>query len=114
MDNSKNELCYALKLEEGFFRERPIKKMRKLDNGSACLYVYQRLLLLVINTEGYLAYEGTEENIFEQLALELEENPDLIKDTIDFCIKNGLLTIDGDLYFFTRVPELIVDCECGD
>ncbi|WP_296560310.1 phage replisome organizer N-terminal domain-containing protein [uncultured Acetobacterium sp.] len=107
MAESKVKKYYWIKLKEGFFREREIKKMLKLDNGLACLCVYQRLMLLAMNSEGYLAYEGTEESMFEQLALELDEDPDLIKETIDFCIKNELLTIDGDLYFLTRAPELI-------
>lgn len=107
MAESKVKKYYWLKLKEGFFREREIKKMLKLDNGLACLIVYQRLMLLAMNSEGYLAYEGTEESMFEQLALELDEDPDLIEETIDFCIKNGLLEIDGDLYLLTRAPELI-------
>lgn len=46
------------------FKRTANKKDAQAECGLACLYVYQRLLLLVIDTEGYLAYEGTEENIF--------------------------------------------------
>lgn len=107
MAETKVKKYYWLKLKENFFSDRVIRKMLKLDNGLGCMFVYLRLLLLAMDSVGYLVYEATEESMFEQLALELDEDPELIKETIDFCIKNGLLTIDGDLYFLTRTPELI-------
>lgn len=107
MAESKAKKYYWLKLKENFFSDRVIRKMLKLDNGLACMFVYLRMLLLAMDSVGYLVYEGTEESMFEQLALELEEDTDLIKETVDFCIKNGLLTVDGDLYFLIRTPELI-------
>ncbi|MDO9492482.1 phage replisome organizer N-terminal domain-containing protein [Acetobacterium sp.] len=107
MAETKVKKYYWLKLKENFFSDRVIRKMLKLDNGLGCMFVYLRMLLLAMDSIGYLVYEATEESMFEQLALELDEDPELIKETIDFCIKNGLLTIDGDLYFLTRTPELI-------
>lgn len=107
MAESKAKRYYWLRLKEGFFREREIKKMCRLENGRDYIVIYLKLMLLGVNSKGCLIFEGCEENMFEQLALELDEDPDLIEETIDFCIKNNLLQIDGDEYFFTKVPDLI-------
>lgn len=103
---AENKRFYWIKLKDGFFREREIKKMRRLEKGGDYIVIYQKLMLLAMNSEGYLVYEGVEESMLEQLALELDEDQVLIEETIDFCIKNLLLTIDGDLYLFNRTLEL--------
>lgn len=104
---AENKRFYWIKLKDGFFREKEIKKMRRLEKGGDYIVIYQKFMLLAMNSEGYLVYEGVEESMLEQLALELDEDQVLIEETIDFCIKNRLLTIDGDLYLFDRTPELI-------
>lgn len=107
MAQTKAKRYYWLKLKESFFREREIKKMRRLENGAIYTIIYLKMQLLSIKNEGYLLYESTEDSMFEQLALELDEDEEMIKETIDFSVKNGLLEISGDEYFLTRVPEVI-------
>ncbi|MBU4438185.1 MAG: phage replisome organizer N-terminal domain-containing protein, partial [Firmicutes bacterium] len=107
MTQIKAKKYYWLKLKEGFFREREMKKMRRHENGLSFTVIYLKMQLLSIKEAGYLIYEGTEENMFEQLALEIDEDEEMIKETIDFCVKNGLLEIDGNEYFLTRVPDVI-------
>lgn len=98
---------YWLKLKESFFREKEIKKMRRLENGGDYIVIYLKLMLLSINSDGCLIFTGNEESMFEQLALEIDEDEELIKETIDFCIKNSLLEIDGDEYLLPRIAEFI-------
>lgn len=121
MVSNMSELDNWLRLEGGFFREWEIKKMRRLEKGSDYIIIYQKLMLLSINSEGFLRFTGIEENIFEQLSIEIDESEELIKETIDFCIKNLLVTerstVVGDVYFLTKVPELLTCdgyCNLGD
>lgn len=107
MAGTKVKKYYWLKLKESFFREREVKKMRRLENGAVYTIIYLKMQLLSLKNEGCLIFEGTEDSMFEQLALELDEDEAMIKETIDFSIKNTLLEIDGDEYFLTRVPEVI-------
>ncbi|WP_414151024.1 phage replisome organizer N-terminal domain-containing protein [Acetobacterium carbinolicum] len=104
---AKNKRYYWLKLKESFFREKEIKKMRRLENGGDYIVIYLKLILLSINSDGCLIFTGNEESMFEQLALEIDEDEELIKETIDFCIKNSLLEIDGDEYLLPRIAEFI-------
>lgn len=96
-----------LRLEDDFFIKKEIKKLRRLENGADCIIIYLKLMLLSIDNDGLLNFEGLEESIFEQLSLEIDESEELIKETIDFCIKNNLLEVDVDEYFLTGVPELL-------
>lgn len=112
---AKKKRYYWLKLKDDFFNDRIIRKMRKLDNGSTCLFIYQRMLLMSLNCDGKLVFEGLEESMFEQLADELEEDVDMIRETIDFCTKYELLTIDGDVYYMTMFEDLVgSECDSTD
>lgn len=64
--------------------------------------------LLSLKNEGKLYYEGVEETFSEELALELDEDPDNVKMTISFLQNCGLLEItDVDEYILTEVPASI-------
>lgn len=119
-----NKLNLWLRLDEGFFRERAIKKMRRLENGADNIIIYQKLMLLSIDNEGCLIFTGHEESMFEQLSIEIDEREESIKETIDFCIKNSLMVKakmvqpkkDND-YILTEVSELLMCdgyCYLGD
>lgn len=112
---AKKKRYYWLKLKDDFFNDRIIRKMRKLDNGLTYLFIYQRMLLMSLNDDGNLVFEGLEESMFEQLADELEEDVDMVRETIDFCVKYELLIIDGDVYYLTMFPELVgSECDSTD
>lgn len=66
---------YWLKMKEGFFRDKPIKKIRSIAGGDTYTIIYLKLMLLSLKNEGKLFFDGIEETIAEELALEIDENP---------------------------------------
>ncbi|MBN4074659.1 phage replisome organizer N-terminal domain-containing protein [bacterium AH-315-E09] len=82
---------YWLKLKDNFFMSKQIKKLRKVAGGDTYVIIYLKMQLLSIKQNGIIYYDGTEENIVEQLVLELDEDEDNIKMTLAFLEKNRLI-----------------------
>lgn len=80
MSNSyNNKKYYWLKLGRHFFKEARIKKIRKLAGGDTYAIIYLEILLLSIERNGVIEFEGVEPTIEEELALKLDEKTDDVK-----------------------------------
>ena len=99
---------YWLKLPSGFFKDRAMKKLKKMAGGSTYTIIYQKLLLLSLENEGILFYEGIEDNFYEEMALELDEVLEDIQMTIMFLQKNRMMEqLTDNKFFMTQIPEMI-------
>lgn len=97
---------YWLKLKEDFFRDKKIKKLRRIAGGDTFTIIYLKMQLLSLKREGKLLYEGVEENFVEELALEIDEEPDNVKMTVAFLLSNRLIEeIDEDEYMLPQAVE---------
>ena len=79
---------YWLKLKENFFRQKEIKKLRKIAGGDTYTIIYLKMLLLSLQEEGKLYFEGVEDDFAEELALELDEDVNNVAMTIAFLLKH--------------------------
>ena len=84
-----------------------MKKLRKVAGGDTYTIIYLKLQLLSINNEGVIEFEGTDEDIYHQLALDIDEEIDDIKMTLAFCNANDLIEYVNDDVFLNEVPALI-------
>lgn len=98
---------YWLKLREGFFSERAMKKLRRMAGGDTYTIIYLKLLLLGLRAGGKIYYEGVEDTFHEEIALELDEKPDDVQFCLLYLQKVGLIEIvsENEL-FLTETPEL--------
>ena len=105
---SSSKKYFWLKLKDDFFTTREVKKLRKIAGGDTYTVIYLKLQLLSIKREGLLVYEGTENNLVEQLALELDEDEDNVMVTLSFLEQNKLIEqLSQDEYLLSNVPESI-------
>lgn len=104
---AENKKYYWLKLKDDFFKSRKMKKLRKIAGGDIYTIIYLKLQLLSINNKGIIEFEGTDEDIYHQLALDIDEEIDDIKMTIAFCTTNDLIEFINDDVFLSEVPALI-------
>ena len=104
MSNLKNNW---LKLKVDFFNGLKLKKLRKIAGGDTYLIIYQKLMLLTINTEGHYLYENIEPTIEEELAIVISEEVDNIKMTILFLKNVKLLEYVDNNIFLVDVPKLL-------
>lgn len=106
MSNSKK--FYWLKLKEDFFRDKRIKKLRRVAGGDTFTIIYLKLQLLSLKNDGVLIYEGVEDSFAEEMALEIDEDTENVRFTLIFLQQNGLLDeMDKDRYVMTETIQCI-------
>ena len=96
---------YWLKLNEGFFRDKRIKKLRRIAGGDTYTIIYLKMQLMSLKTEGKLYFEGIESNFVEELALDIDEEVENVKITVAYLMNSGLLQeVESDSYV---LPETV-------
>lgn len=98
---AENKKYYWLKLQHDFFGSKRIKKLRRLEDGDACVIIYLKMQLKSIKNEGVLVYSGLEDSFEEELALDLDEDVEIVKRTVRFLLQFGLLEISDDQTEYT-------------
>jgi predicted phage replisome organizer len=105
---SNQKKYFWLKMKEGFFTQKEIKKLRKVAGGDTYTIIYLKIQLLSIKNGGLIKYDKTEKDIAEQLALELDEELDNVKITLSYMQANNLIeSINENEYLLSKVPELV-------
>ena len=91
---------YWLKLPVDFFESKRIKKLRKLAGGDTYTIIYLKMQLIAMQNDGILEYTGLENSFAEELALDIDEEPDNVMVTVNFLLKTGLLETSDNREFF--------------
>lgn len=105
---SSNKKYFWLKLKDDFFKQKEMKKLRKIAGGDTFTIIYLKLMLLSMKTEGILEFSGIEDTFAEELALEIDEDADNVSVTLNFLKKCNLLElIDDKEIFLNKVLEMI-------
>lgn len=100
---------FWLKLKEEFFQDKEIKKLRRIAGGDTYTIIYLKLMLLSLKSDGRLYFDGIEDSFYEELALEIDEDPENVKITLMYLEKMGLVKlVSEDEMFLTQMDNLIV------
>ncbi|MBO7078395.1 MAG: phage replisome organizer N-terminal domain-containing protein, partial [Bacilli bacterium] len=90
---------YWLKLEENYFDLKVQKALRKLPSGSDMLICYLKMQLKYLNTGGIIEYQGIYDDLSQEIALDIDEEEDLVKMTLSVLEKWRVIEpSDGGLY----------------
>ena len=98
---------YWLKLPDNFFDDKSIKKLRRIAGGDTYTVIYLKMLLKSLKENGRIYYDGIEESVAEEIALDLDEDPDNVMVTLNFLKRYGLLEESGDDVMLTQLPEMV-------
>ncbi len=102
-----NKRYYWLKLKEDFFNSKEMKKLRKVAGGDTYVIIYLKMQLLSLRNEGRLYFEGVDDDFASELALELDEEVENVRMTLNFLEHCKLLEcISSDEYFLPVIPEV--------
>lgn len=91
---------YWLKLQDGFFTSKRIKKLRKLAGGDTFTIIYLKMQLLAMKTDGFLKWTGLEDDFASELALDLDEDTENVKVTLAYLISCGLVETSDNISFY--------------
>ena len=96
---------YWLKLPEDWFRQKPIKKLRRIAGGDTYTIIYLKMLLVSLKQEGKIYFEGVENAFYEELALDLDEDPENVRVTVHFLLSQGLMELVNESEY--SLPEAL-------
>ena len=96
---------YWLKLPDDWFRQKPIKKLRKIAGGDTYTIIYLKMFLVAIKQDGKLYFDGVEDAFYEELALDIDEDPENVKVTVAYLLSQHLMIlVNEDEY---TLPEAL-------
>ena len=104
-----NKMLYWLKLHKDFFSQKHIKKLRKMAGGDTYTIIYLKMQLLSLQNQGRILYDGVEETLEEELALELDEEVENVKMTLLYLQSQRLVEfIQSDEISLSEVEQNIL------
>ena len=103
---------YWLKLKEDFFRQKEIKKLRRIAGGDTFTIIYLKMLLRSLENDGRLYYEGVEEDFISELALDIDEEDDNVKMTVSYLMANGILVQNNSEEYEMLTAKEMTGSEC--
>jgi len=82
---------FWLKLQEDFFQQKAMKKLRRMERGEALTIIYLKMQLASLRNGGVIAFEGLGDSLTEELSLQLDESENDVCATVEFLMKCGLM-----------------------
>lgn len=102
---------YWIKLKKDFFSGMHQRKMRKQPHGELLLIIYLKMMLATCDTEGKFYYQGVFEDIATEIAETIAEEPEDVRNALEYLANNGLVDLSPDECY---TPEVMacVGSEC--
>lgn len=94
---------YWLKLNDDFFRDSSVKKLRSIAGGDTYTIIYLKLLLLSIPTNGRLCCDSGGK-IAVQIANDIDESVENVKTTLRLLESRRLLVWNTDTELEISLP----------
>lgn len=104
---AESKRYYWLKLPKDFFEDKAIKKLRMIAGGDTYTIIYLKMLLKTLEDDGKFVYEGIEDSIVEEIALDIDEKEEDVSVAISYLIKKGLMICTDNEAELTRMHEMI-------
>lgn len=97
---------YWLKLNQDWFNQKHIKKLRKIAGGDTYTCIYLKMLLKSLSTDGKLYCDGFEDDIAEEIALDIDEDAENVKITLSYLNNYGLVEYGVDDVKMLEVEDM--------
>jgi predicted phage replisome organizer len=107
---SEQKKYYWLRLKEDFFKQKEMKKLRRIAGGDTFTIIYLKMQLLTVKADGILKFDGIEDTFADELALELDEAVENVKMTLLFLQQTNLIEIISDNEYL--LPEALKNIGC--
>ena len=105
---AKVKRYFWLKLRKDFFNQKEIKLLRKIAGGDTYTIIYLKILLLSLENDGKVYFDGVATSFAEEIALEIDEDAENVGVCMKFLEQKGLLIYESeDEIDLTALPEMI-------
>ena len=114
-EEKKGKRLWWLKLPKDFFTSNAvIKKMRKLPGGDTYVVITLKLLLLSLDHDFRIYYEGVEDTFAKDIALTLDESAEAVEVTLRLLLQQGWLVQEDPETIFSPKSQEIAGSETPD
>lgn len=105
----ENKKYFWFQLKEDFFRNKEIKKLRRRDDGDTLIVLYLEMILLSLKNGGKILFEGIEDSLAEEIALDTDSDVETVERLLEFLDGHNMAEIndDQDEITLTRAAESI-------
>ena len=111
----KGKRLWWLKLPKDFFStNNVIKKMRKLPGGDTYVVVTLKILLLALDHDFRIYYEGVEDTFVKDIALTLDETEESVAGALKVLIQQGWLVQEDEETLYSLKSEEMAGSETPD
>lgn len=110
---------YWLKLDQNFFQSIEMKVLKRMAGGPTYIVIYLELLVLSLENNGFIYFEGAGDNLIDELAIKIDEEVKDIQMFFAYAESKGLIKygdghdsdanpndINRNIFQFTRVAEM--------
>lgn len=91
---------FWLKLYDNFFGSKRIKILRHMAGGDTYTIIYLKMQLKAMKTDGILTYSGILSDFAEELAVDIDEEPQNVRVTLAYLLSCGLAETDDERSYF--------------
>lgn len=98
---------YFLKLEETYFDIKVQKALRRLPSGAEMLICYLKIQLKYLNKNGWIKFSGICNDIEEEIALDIDEDVDLVRMTLVILTKWNVIEQHNEDLYLTEMQTRI-------
>lgn len=106
---AENKRYFFLKLPEDFFRCKEIKKLRKIAGGDTHVIIALKILLLGLKNDNRIFFDGVEEDLADELALEIDEDETNVKIVMHYLFSIGWLEQESDNTIYSPKAAELTD-----
>lgn len=100
------KIYYYIKLEEQYFGSKMQKAIRKQAGGTDMLICYLKMQLRYAKDNGYIKYDKLYPTPYEEIANDIDEEPEIVLATVNFLAKFGYFEqVNKELFY---LPEMQV------
>lgn len=100
---------YWLKLKDGFFDSKYIKALRAGENGDRITIVYLSMQLRALRADGFLKYDEIMPSFEEEIALDINEDVEIVKQALSSLQKLNLIEIWDDKTVYMACKQELLD-----
>ena len=99
---------YWLKLKEDFFEEKQIRYLRKLPDGDKLVIAYLKMQLKSLRTEGFIKYDSILPSNEDELAMVLDEDPNIVKLMLHALLQvKAIEILDDGSFYMIAMQDLV-------
>lgn len=107
MADKKDPRYNWIHIPENYFDRVKTKIIRNTENGNAKIVLYFKMLDAVKNTDGYYMFQRATQSISEEIAIQINEDKELVKATLDTLRNLDLVEIEEDGCYFDEADQFV-------